>query len=236
MKITTILSPLKKGFVIYHDQLLYILLISSVYVFPLAIFVTSGSALGIIFFGERLSNLLILFFSIVGICLGQIPYIYMAKCKEDGAEITIKGIFLSIKRNLSSIYIMALLVAFFVSIGFQILILPGVICLVLLILFPQISVIENVSYWDSLKKAFEIGSSNFWYILNVILFFIMVDWWILWGGKVMLSMVSNSSNIMTLLANFIIQVCIVPYFSFVITYFYLERSEITNRYQYENLL
>lgn len=61
MKITTILSPLKKGFVIYHDQLLYILLISSVYVFPLAIFVTSGSALGIIFFGERLANLLILF-------------------------------------------------------------------------------------------------------------------------------------------------------------------------------
>lgn len=235
MKITRVLSPFKKGFVIYYDQLFNILLISFLYVFPLMIFVTSGSAIGMIFFGDSLTNILTLFFSIVGLCLSQIPYIYMAKCRGDGTEITIKGIFLSVKRNVSSIYVMTLLVAFLVSIGFQILILPGVICLVLLILFPQISVIENIFYLDSVKRAFHTGSTNFWHILNVILFFIMVDWWILWSGKALLSMF-NSSNIMVLLAHLVIQICVLPYFSFVITSLYLDQSEVENRDQYENFL
>lgn len=173
-----ILAPFKEAFVLYYEQSLKVLLLHLLYTLPILLFVSSGSMLGMHYLEQEAANLLILFFSMFGFSLAQIPFIYMVQCKEEGNDVMLKGIFLSIKKNLSSVYVTGLFVAACVTVGYHFLIVPGVIGLVLLVLFPQASVIERAHYKNSLQRALAIGSSHFLHLMNVILFFVMIDWWL----------------------------------------------------------
>ena len=216
------LAPFKEAFVRYNEQLLKIFLCQLIYTFPIFLFVSSGSILGIQYLGQENGTLLILYVNVLGFWLSQIPFIYMVRNTENGLEITLQDIFLSIKKNITSVYIVGLLGAFCVTLGYHFFILPGLICLILFMLFPQVSVMEGGRYRGILKKALHIGSTHFLYLLNLILFFVMVDWWLLWAGKSLLS-VSGSSYVEWIVVQGLIQAGVLPYVTFVLSLFYAEK-------------
>ncbi|MDR6227056.1 hypothetical protein [Desmospora profundinema] len=228
------LEPFKEAGLLYFQHPFKIMIIGMMFALPIQFFISLGSTMGTIFTPPSISNILDLFLIILGLSIAQVPYIYMVFKREQGEEPEYINVLRNLKENITPVYVMGLMVALAVSLGF-VLILPGILCLIFFVLFPYAAVMEKEYYWNGIKKACQIAKSNFFTLMNVLLFFIMIDWWLLWGVFTVASNYETNFMIMTLVHS-VIQILILPYFSFVLAGFYIRWAEIDSVHALDQIL
>ena len=171
---------------------------------------------------ESIAGLLDSFFLIVGLSVAQIPFIKMAKQEAMGEYIQFADLFKSLLKYGPSIFAMGIAYGLIVVVGYTLYIVPGIVALVIFFLFPYSVLIDDQLHWQSFRRAITIGGSNFFMLLVIILFFLMIDA-VLWWGIVNGIMFFFQPNYISLaLIHMVLHSLLLPFFSFVTTFFYLK--------------
>lgn len=213
--------------------ILGLLLITPVYFFALIFtnyFFRYYGALDLIFIAHFFRAFLVL----LALSVSQIPFIELAFWDAMGKDIRFKDGIRSILEHIFPVYIMGILYAFLSAFGGLLFIVPGILIAVWLYLFPYVAVIEKKHWWKGFKRAFYMGKEYFFQLfLITFLFglFEMIIEYIVLNGTLYLTTRFFAIALVQLGLNLLL----LPLFTFVITYYYIEWNGGTEVFQEEAL-
>lgn len=123
--------------------------------------------------------------------------------------------------KLFPVYIMSVIYAFFVMTGLFFLIIPGLIIMILFYLFPYVSAVEGLSGWQGFKRSLEVGKSNFFKLMGVVLLFAVIEWIFEFGA--LLGSVFITTHFFTIaLVQIGLNTLFIPFYTFVISGYFLD--------------
>ncbi|GFZ81345.1 hypothetical protein GCM10010978_22900 [Compostibacillus humi] len=117
--------------------------------------VTFGASVGDIYYG--LITILLFIY-------GQVPYIRFLYAEYKGGEASFRDAIYHFLVNGFTVFVFACIVSILTSIGFILLILPGILFLSILFPIPYVAIFEEKSVWKSWKEGWNIGKRHFWKI------------------------------------------------------------------------
>lgn len=159
------------------------------------------------------------------IWLVQLPFISLAQ-KGQGQKATQREVFHSVITHLVPVLAVGVLYTLAVLVGLTLLIIPGYILLILLLLFPQVTVVEGLTVRLGLKRAFNLGKVHFLQLSVLMLSFVLVE--TLLTLVLQYGLGSQTHLSMLLLIRLLLQSLLLPLFSFMVTLFYVEWSKVVS--------
>ncbi|MFD1407736.1 hypothetical protein ACFQ49_06130 [Kroppenstedtia eburnea] len=163
------------------------------------------------------------FLMIIAFFLAQIPFILIYRQYRRNGEIKISSVFLQFFKYAFPIYMLMLLISFFVTLGFIFLIIPGIVMLILFIGLPQVKVMEDTPFIQTIRNAFDFGRKNFGFLIVVTLCFVFLD---IMGSMITFFFLSLFTNWYFLLniGIMLVNALTMPLFAFMVTEKYIEWS------------
>lgn len=113
------------------------------------------------------------------------------------------------------------------------LIIPGIVLLVLFLAVPYVAIIDDLTWWQGIKRSFTFGRKNFFVILGTALLFALIDTLLSTLALICTSLITNLfivSNIALLLVNALF----LPLFIFTIGNMYQKWKSDMNKGQEKN--
>ncbi|MBA4496402.1 hypothetical protein ACFO25_00640 [Paenactinomyces guangxiensis] len=170
---------IKNSLIIYQENWLKIILLGLFMVIPVQLinlflsnyFLNLFDIYGIPVYGF----FFILFFNVISLCLVQIPFICLSY--EDIVNRTVK-LSRVIVRTLEysfPIYVLALIYALLVVVGSAMLLIPGILILIVLFLFPYVVIFKEKLWWSGFKEAFHFGKRHFLRIFAFIMIIQVIE-------------------------------------------------------------
>ncbi|WP_188433869.1 hypothetical protein [Kroppenstedtia guangzhouensis] len=163
------------------------------------------------------------FLMIVAFFLAQIPFVLIYQQYHINGEIKISTVIFQFLRYAFPIYMISLLVSFFVTVGFIFFVIPGMVILVLFTGLPQVKVMEDTSFIQTIRNAFNFGRMNFGFLVIVTLCFVFLD---ILGSTLTFFFLSFFTDWYFLLniGIMLVNALTMPFFAFMVTEKYIEWS------------
>ncbi len=160
---------------LYMRKIFLILFIILVYILPLMLtYLTITTYISVT--GDPLtSNMISFLLYLLLFFLLSIPFASMVKQELNDGETTLPITFSNIVDYIIPVLLIGGIYGLVVIVGLNLLIVPGLICLVLLFLFPFAYVIEGCSWKQALKKAKSIGGERFFQLLSSVLLIFLTN-------------------------------------------------------------
>ncbi|MBA4603912.1 hypothetical protein [Thermoactinomyces mirandus] len=154
-------------------------------------------------------------FSTVFLMIAQIPFIYLVRQEITGQNATIGQAFEIFFTNMFPVYVMGVLLALLTIAGTMLLIIPGLIILTLLIVYPYVVVSDELRWFNGLKKTVEIVKNHFFSVLGVTMvagiLTMVINFLFLFA-----TLLVTKVYWMIVLVQLLLKMLIVPYFTFLI--------------------
>lgn len=163
----------------------------------------------------------------VGLFLIQVPFIRMASQELLEGYSNVKSAFVSFIEHLFSVYVIGFLYAYFVSLGLIFFVIPGLVLMILFFLYPYAAVIDNLTWWAGIKRAFRIGRKHFFNLLMIVLSIASVQF-LIELGAMYLGMQFTNRIIVLFFIQAVIPCFFIPLLSFMITGKYIEWTDLEN--------
>ncbi|GEL76469.1 hypothetical protein [Tenuibacillus multivorans] len=167
-------NPFKNTWELYTGQFEKILVLMLTTTLPLLlahsyvmnyIYLITPSSTGIYSVADIYYGLITLLFFLYA----QVPYIRFVYNEHLGVEHNLRNTIYHFVVNGFTIFVFACLISILSTIGFALLILPGIIILSLVFPVPYISVFDEKSTWKSFKEGFRIGRKHFFKIFLLLI-------------------------------------------------------------------
>lgn len=160
-------------------------------------------------------------FSTVFLMIAQIPLIYLVRQEITGQDATTGQAFEIFFTNMFSVYVMGVVLSLLTIAGTMLLIIPGLIILTLLIVYPYVVVSDKLRWFNGLKKTAEIVKNHFFSVLGVTLvagiLTMLINFLFLFAAL----MVTKVYWVIVLI-QILLKVLIVPYFTFLVGSYFEE--------------
>ncbi|MUV39196.1 hypothetical protein JNUCC1_03069 [Lentibacillus sp. JNUCC-1] len=98
----------------------------------------------------------------------QVPYIRYVYNEYMGVENNLRNTIYTFITNGFTVFVFACIASTLTTLGFMLLVLPGLILITLLFPIPYISIFDNKSVWKSIKEGVRLGKKHFFKILMII--------------------------------------------------------------------
>ncbi|WP_217589276.1 hypothetical protein [Lentibacillus saliphilus] len=99
----------------------------------------------------------------------QTPYIRFVFNEYKGFDHSLRNTFYLFLVNGFTIFVFALLGAVVTTVGFMLLVVPGLIILAFIFPVPYISMLDEKSVWKSFREGMRLGKRHFWKLFIIIL-------------------------------------------------------------------
>lgn len=179
---------------------------------------------------QMFGYLFVSFFNLIFLTLFQLPYIEMAVRDERNEPIRVGEVISETLKVAFPVYLMSVLYALLVTFGFLFMIVPGIVLMVLLFMFPYMAVIEKQVGFRGLRMAMEFGREHFFRLMAMVLLLQLAEWavgfLILFGTYQLMPFGFLSHALIQILLNSLF----LPFFTFVIARFYLYHHPLDVRY------
>jgi hypothetical protein len=173
--------------------------------------------------------LFVSFFSLIFLSLFQLPFIEMAVRDEKNESIRLGEVISGTLIAAFPVYLMSVIYALIVTFGFLFFIVPGLILMVLLFMFPYVAVIEKEYWFQGLKSALEFGREHFFRLMAMVLLLQLAEWvveFLILLGTYQLPLGFLHIALIQILLNSLF----LPFFTFVIARYYLYHHPLDHRY------
>lgn len=160
------------------------------------------------------------------IWLVQIPFISLAAQKAKGKKATIREVLHSTIVYLVPVCAVGVLYTLGVLLGLTLLILPGCLLLILLLLYPQVAVVEGLTVRLGLKRAFYLGKVHFVQLSVLIVSFVLVESLVALFLQYGLGSQTQLSILLPL--RLVLQSLLLPLFAFIVTLKYVEWDKVVS--------
>ncbi len=160
-------------------------------------------------------------FSTVFLMIAQIPFIYLVRQEITGQDATTGQAFETFFTNMFPVYVMGVLLALLTIVGTMLLIIPGLIILTSLIVYPYVVVSDGLRWFNGLKKTVEVVKNHFFSVLGVTLVVgiltMVINFLFLFAAL----MITKVYWIIVLI-QLLLKMLLVPYFTFLVGSYFEE--------------
>lgn len=161
----------------------------------------------------------------VGLFLIQVPFIRIASQELLEGFSDVKSAFISMIEHLFSIYVIGFVYSFLVNLGMVFYVIPGLIIMILFFLYPYALVIDNLTWWAGIKKAFRIGRKHFFSLLMIVLSISSVQFLVELCAMYLGMQFTNRVLVLFLIQS-LIPCFFIPLLSFIVTRKYIEWTDL----------
>lgn len=134
---------------------------------------------------------------------------------------------MSLIEHLFSIYVIGFLFAYLVSLGLIFFVIPGLVIMILFFLYPYAAVVDNLTWWAGIKRAFRLGRKHFFTLLMIVMSVASVQFLVEFAAMYLGLLFTNS-----ILLHFVVQAVIpcffIPILAFTVTGKYIEWADLEN--------
>ncbi|KPC77555.1 hypothetical protein ADL26_02105 [Thermoactinomyces vulgaris] len=210
---------------LYKDKLLYILLFGVTIAFPLffinqfvsTFYYNLFATVGV----SELGSYPQFIFSTITIFISQIPFIYLVKSKLIEEETSISEGYRVFFEHMLPVYVVGAIIAILVTLGTVLFIVPGLILLMLFILYPYVVVFEGESWFSGLKRAFQVGKTRLFQVMGVT-FLLSILTMLMNFVTLFLSLYTLDNLFLINIIQLIFNMFILPYLTFVVGHYYYD--------------
>jgi hypothetical protein len=164
-------------------------------------------------------------FTFVVILLCEIPFICLVLCRLKGGEPQLREAYRGLFEHLFHVYVMGVLIAILIILGTLLFVIPGLILLILFMLYPYVAVVEEEKWLAGLKKTFEIGKTHYFPLLGVAVALGLLTM-IVEGIVLFVSLLFTNNYLLISLIQIVLSVLLLPYITIVTTYYYNDWMDI----------
>lgn len=219
------MTLIKESAVLYKEKFFVICLLAITILFPFDFLITFAANyvnLPLQVFVVPLWPILVkIFFSVVAYFVMQLPFISMALQYFQTGQLQVSRVYGDTLTYGFPVYVVSILCAVLIAFGSILFLLPGLVFLIWFLGVPYAAVIDDMRWWRGLKQSFRFGNSRFFQLIGFLIVFMLVDFGISYAISFGVIYFFNSLAVLNLFL-MIINALLLPFFSFMMTYQYLD--------------